>query len=267
MHRHLPLRRSRASHALHVLHALCMLLAVLTAAATAAAEVIICEIMYNPDSDESSPNDVEWVEIVNTGNQPVVLAGWRLADEDAQTGPIGPIGENGEDITLLPNGVLVLIPDTLTQADFHAAWGPDVSVARLAHWGRPGQFNLANQPAADNEQLVLQRADGSAVDTVNYQAADPWPASRPDGPSIYLLPGRFDSTANNAGSAWARSVVGRDGAKANHRTAIFDGEDIGSPGVVVRETVAEPQPPLEHPGDESANQMPPPPTCGPASAP
>lgn len=225
-------------------------------AGPARGDVLICEIMYNPASDESSPNDVEWVEIVNTGMAEVNLAGWRLADEDAATGPLA------EGVALAPGAVLVLIPDTLTEADFQEAWGAEVRVARLSNWGRPNQFNLANRPDAVNELLTLQRADGSEADAVNYEAAEPWPPARPDGPSIYLLPGHFSVAANDAGSAWARSTVGRHDARANRRTAIFDGEDIGSPGAVVIETVVEPQPPQEQPDEASSVQMPLPPVWG-----
>lgn len=203
------------------------LLAMLTS--VAAGQVVISEIMYNPASDESSPNGVEWVEIVNAGDEEADVSGWRLADEDAASGRIA------EGVALAAGAVLVLIPDVITAEDFHAAWGPDVRVARLSHWGRPMQFNLANHPSSDNERLRLERADGGVADAVNYNDEGDWPPSRPQGSSIYLRPEHFDAAANDAGSAWARSEAGVHGARVNETTEIFNGRDVGSPGVAMRE--------------------------------
>ena len=44
--------------------------------------VVISELMYNPDSDESEPGVAEWIEVVNKGNVPVSLDGWTFDDED-----------------------------------------------------------------------------------------------------------------------------------------------------------------------------------------
>jgi hypothetical protein len=199
-------------------------------------QLIISEIMYNPASDESPPNAVEWVEITNVSNEEVDLSGWRLADEDAPSGRIA------EGVTLGAGAVLVLIPDILTPADFHAAWGPDIPVLPLSNWGRPLQFNLANNPSQDNEQLRLERANASVADEVNYDNTGDWPPSRPSGPSIYLLPGHFDAAANDAGAAWARSEPGGHGAWTNEITEVFNGRDIGSPGGAVRQTARDDAP-------------------------
>ena len=79
-------------------------------------EVIISEIMYNPASKEQpgafapggetqrQPNRVEWVEIYNSSDAAVELAGYKLADEDGETSTL-PAGA-----TLLPRQAAVIIP-------------------------------------------------------------------------------------------------------------------------------------------------------------
>ena len=189
-------------------------------------EVLITEIMYNPNSRESYPNDVEWIEIYNSGKDPVDLSGWYLMDEDGKTGGLA------EGIKLPPGRALVLIPDCQTAEDFHAAWGEGIAVVSVKGWLRPGLGGLANNPSPKNEVLSLRNADGKVVDRVNFDDEGDWPADKPDGASIYLLPGGLNSRDNDAGRNWARSQAGERGTGMNVKTADFDGQDVGSPGYV-----------------------------------
>jgi hypothetical protein len=97
----------------------------------AGGEVIITELMYNPASpegraaDESTgepaqPNLVEYVELYNTGDEPVDLSGHRLTDEDGQTSAIP------EGTTLDARKALVLYPSAQTEQSFRGARGPGV---------------------------------------------------------------------------------------------------------------------------------------------
>lgn len=192
--------------------------------------VIITEIMYDPASDERR-GESEWVEIANVGDEPIDIKDWKLDDEDtqewAQWGPFS--------CTLLPGQVAVLINgDATTEKEFREAWdvlddegNPTLSYLVIpVKWG-----SLANNASATNEILQLLDADGEVVCEANYESGGDWPSIRsPGGPSIYLT----DITVEdlNDGTLWRASVVGRDGARNNRKTTIFNGTDIGSPGFV-----------------------------------
>lgn len=236
-------------------------LGLMVADGSAAGEVMISEIMYNPASDESPPNDVEWLELHNRGDTAVDLGGWRLRDEDGQTAGLP------DDTLLEPGTALVLIPGEQTVADFRAAWDTQAAVIPLAGWQGPGGLaGLSNAPSTKNEMLELQApqstgsdassdADADAegaktpavefetIDAVNYDDTDPWPTDSPDGASIYLTPGHLSTKDNDAGEHWARSKPYIDHARVSTITADFTGEEIGSPGRVATEPVdATPEP-------------------------
>ena len=208
------------------------------------AQVVISEIMYNPNSnegwppdennpeDKGKPNAVEWVEIYNTGEEAVDISGWALADEDGQTKTIkdGAVIEPGE--------AVVIVPISTTPAGFHAAWGGTFAVYPVAGWGDDGLYNLSNGPSDTNEALRLIDADGMTVDEVNYDDEGDWPSDRPDGASIYLPQDMLDTEKNDQGINWKLSEKGTDGAKQNRSAGDFNGVDIGSPGLAP-ETEAE----------------------------
>jgi len=206
--------------------------------AVASAQVIISEIMYNPNSnegwpadpnnpdDKGKPNAVEWVEVYNTGDTAVDLSGWALADEDGQTKPIR------DGAVLEPGEAAVIVPSDMTPAGFHAAWGGTFAVYPVAHWGEDGLYNLANGPSEANEVLTLIDADSVVVDEVNYDDEGMWPSDRPDGASIYLPADALNAEANDEGTRWKLSEKRVDGAKKNRTTDDFNGVDIGSPGKV-----------------------------------
>jgi hypothetical protein len=188
--------------------------------------IVITEIMYNPDSDESLPNDVEWVEILNLSDETILLDGWYLEDEDGATASFS------GGATLDPGQTAVLIPDDQSAADFESAWGAGINVYTLAGWGSSGLSGLDNDPSAINEVLALLDDDGQVIDEVNFDDESGWPSDDPDGPSIYLLPGFQDAVSDDSGANWARSVDGVAGAYLNVATSEFDGLDVGSPGFV-----------------------------------
>lgn len=239
--------------------------ALMLAGGSAFGEVRISEIMYNPASDESSPNDVEWVELYNTGESPVDLSGWYLKDEDGQTVGLP------EQTVLESAEALVLIPGEQTVSDFRGAWDCQAQVFALAGWQGPGGLaGLSNTPSAKNEMLELRApkstgadppaesedepdADGAktpataseVVDAVNYDDADPWPSDSPDGASIYLTPGHLSAADNDAGEHWARSKRYINHAVRSTITADFNRESVGSPGRVATEPIDATPPPAE----------------------
>ena len=201
----------------------------------AAGEVVISEIMYNPDSTEgynkdadqpALPTRTEWVELYNTGDAAVDLAGWVLKDDDGATGAL-PQGAS-----IPAKGAVVIVPDGVTAEQFAAAWGEGITVYPVSGWADGGMNNLANNPDPGKEVLELLDAEGNSVDQVAYDDEAGWPGDNPDGPSIYLVAGSLDASANDDGANWKRSKDGKVGAMKNTKTEVFDGEDVGSPGKV-----------------------------------
>jgi hypothetical protein len=181
--------------------------------------VVISELMYNPDSDESEPGVGEWIEIVNKGNVPVSLDGWTFDDEDTSSWSAFPAGT-----TLDINQVAVFFDeDFASESQFRASWSvPPSALVIGIEWG-----NLANSPSAENEILQLLDNSSAVQDQVNYDDSGDWPSDSPDGPSIYLTDVLAD---NDLGVNWARSSVGMD--NAINPTAPFSTADVGSPGFV-----------------------------------
>lgn len=197
-----------------------------------AAVLVISEIMYNPASTEQPPARTEWVEMYNPSETAVALEGWYLEDEDGRTGGLPAV-------TVQPGEAVVVAPEGMTAEAFAAAWGEGFQVVPVDGFSsRSGMNGLANAPSDTNEVLTLRRPNGSLSDEVNYDDKSPWPKTRPDGASIYLLPGKMDPAANDDGSAWGRSESGVQSARHATQTSDFDAEDVGSPGVVVTEEVA-----------------------------
>lgn len=211
-------------------------LAVLFASPLFAADVIISEIMYNPDSiegrsggDNPVPCMTEWVELYNRGDAEVDLSGWVLGDEDGSTSAF-PDG-----IKLAAGEALVVIPAECDVAKFKEAWGDDFQIVPVTGWSKGGMFQLANSPDEANEILTIKDAAGNTVDGVNFDDEGAWPSDEPDGPSIYVTPDSLDAVANDNGSSWARSTAGTHEAKQNTVNDVFTGHDIGSPGKVAKE--------------------------------
>ncbi|MEM9347873.1 MAG: lamin tail domain-containing protein [Planctomycetota bacterium] len=197
-------------------------------------QVLISEIMYNPDSHEGDPqkerdyNQTEWIELYNAGDKAVSLAGFYLQDEDGKTEALA------ESVEIKPGEAIVLIPGTQSVGDFRKAWGGGFDVYSLKGWavGDDPLSNLANGPSSSNEVLTLRDAEGEIVDEVNYDDEGDWPKDSPDGPSIALNPDALDPGKNDSGSNWRRSEKGKQGAKNAKKTSEYSDQDVGSPGRV-----------------------------------
>ncbi|GMU23165.1 MAG: hypothetical protein AMXMBFR13_32480 [Phycisphaerae bacterium] len=94
-----------------------------------------------------------------------------------------------------------------------------------------GQAACDTSSGLDNEVILLVDSSHQVIDQVNYAAGFGWPSSS-NGRSIYLLLHSLNATANDSGSNWSLSSAGTDRARGNMITAIFDGEDTGSPGEI-----------------------------------
>lgn len=214
----LPRRQARPSP---LAATLAVLFAGSVAAPLARCEVIISEIMYNPQGTDVSAGffNKEWVEIFNTGSSAVDLSGWTLADiEDGGGSTAIPGG-----VTLGPASALVLTPDAAT---FDAQWGAGIDRLEL------GDFpTLANSPSAANEILALRDAGGILRDVVNYDDEGAWPADNgSDGASIFAAPQGLSTAANDFGENWLPSMVGVYGGRFSEAGGL--GENHASPGYV-----------------------------------
>ena len=183
-------------------------------------ELVISEIMYNPDSEETEPGVAEWIEVVNAGNVSVDLNGWSFDDEDSTDWGAFPA-------TSLEVGEVAVFfdQDFTSEATFRTAWSVPASAQVIGiEWG-----SLANSPSAQSEILQLLDNAGNVQDEVNYDDSGDWPSDSPDGPSITLIDVAAD---NNVGTNWARSEAGV--AQAINPTSPFSTEDVGSPGFAAR---------------------------------
>src|SRR4051812_1360838 len=208
------------------LRSICVVLLVVAVSSAASSrlrsEVIISEIMYNPqgtDLDTTvTPNiSREWAEVYNTGSSAVDISGWQFGDsQDNNWASPFPAGTS-----IASHQALVVTGDS---ASFTKEWG--ASINRLAVTGFP---TLANDPSPTNETAAIRNGTGIIQDSVNFDDANGWPKlNGSDGHSIMVVPQGLTATANKVGTNWKPSMRGVYGA--TFKSA--DGENHGSPGVV-----------------------------------
>ncbi len=154
------------------------------------AEVIINEIMYNPDQLQGSDDDFEWVELYNTGPGAQYIGGWQLWDGNPQNDPFV-IPSNfelaaGEYLVLCRNLGFIYFTYGITNATGNY------------------DFGLSN----DGETVFLLDGGGSTIDQVPFNDRYPWPFQPDgDGPSLERInPLAPSDDPHN----WAPSVPVRD---------------------------------------------------------
>jgi hypothetical protein len=192
-------------------------------------KVCITEIMYNPLSVEKN-NESEWVEIANTGAEAVDIKDWHLAVGDDAFGKFS--------CRLEPGAVLVLVNTAhVDEVKFREAWDAAGDPAPATGTTAPPTYqiiavswgSLGNNPKGGAALKLVDDA-GAPVCEVTYHNGGEWPKSGKSGASIWLS----DIAAANCsdGKLWRISEAGKDGARKCKVTAIFDKEDVGSPGHV-----------------------------------
>lgn len=161
------------------------LLALVLCCASAPARVVINEIFYHaPDEVE----DLQFIELYNSSDQPVDLAGWAFTR--------GPKFKFAAGARIEPKGFLVLCRSAERFKQFYQ--GPTAGV-------------FTNTLSHKEERLELSDAAGKVVDKVKYQDSAPWPAGA-DGYSGSLE--RISPDANGDDPAnWASSPLSRDRLK------------------------------------------------------
>ena len=146
---------------------------------TANAEVVINEIHYN-----SEPNNAlnEFIELHNTGNEPIDISGWFFSD--------GINYQFNEGTIIAANGFLVVSenPERLESTLGANALGP-----------------FSGSLSSNGEKVELRRQNGSIADIVEYRSKFPWPVgANGTGASMELINPVLD---NDLGGSWRSSLV------------------------------------------------------------
>ena len=182
----------------------------------ASGQVVINEIMYNPDDNEQGRDDYyEWVEVHNTGSGTVNLSGWKLRDEDP-TNPPFVIPSNTE---IGPGGYLVICRNF---SFIYLTYGITNAVGNFA-----GNFRLGNE----GDTVTLLDAYDSVVDQVTYNDHYPWPF-QPDGggPSLERI---NPLAASNDPHNWAGSIPASEFGTPGRENSLFS--DGTAPPVAINE--------------------------------
>ena len=180
-------------------HATLALIGILYACApvSAAQDIVITEVMFNPDGDE---NAREYVEVMNRSDTGVSLAGWLIGDGAAWDEIIPVAGGN----PILPAGAyaLILDPDYFTVDDPYPDIPPETPLFTVEDKAL-GSRGLSNSAA---EPVSIITAAGDTASVVHYDIDCPpghsWERIMPDGgdgpdnftPSI--IPGGSPGRAN-----------------------------------------------------------------------
>ena len=154
----------------------------------APSDIVITELMYHaPDGDATFAN-LEFIELTNTGPDPVDLSGWSFtAGITLATGDLK-----------LPSGTVVPPGGFLVGSSDTALFS--------ARYGRSADFSYAGTSLSNGgEQVRLVDAAAGVVDDVVYDDAAPWPVA-PDGfgPSLELSSLGDD---NALATSWHASTV------------------------------------------------------------
>ena len=216
--------------------AISLLIALLALGGPASAEILISEIMYNPQGDDyqtgDEPYNKEWVEIYNSGTEPVDLTGWQL--EDTQDGHASQPFSTGT--VLEPGKALVITGDAAT---FDRQYGTGIPRIQVDDFP-----SLTNDPSPTNDTIALRDNAGQIRDSVNYDDEHDWCSVRGvQGASLFLKPEGLTAAANDLGANWAPSSSGVYGAA--YYCLNKAGENNASPGIVVTEPQAPFQPSLD----------------------
>jgi hypothetical protein len=158
----------------------------LSAIASARADVVINEILFHAPDDL---DNLQFIELHNTGNQPVDLAGWKLTKAVKFTFPAK--------TTIQVNGYLVLCKDL---KEFKS------------HYGFDAAAQYSGSLSHSSDQIELVSAGGKKIDNVKYKTRAPWPIAA-DGYSSSLE--RICPTAAVTGPEnWAPSPMSPGTPKA-----------------------------------------------------
>lgn len=207
---------------------------------SAAAGLLISEIMYDPASPDAT---WEWVELYNNTGATINFGATPYVFHDTTTGNTGDLTEANIASGVLAQGkTAVLFSSDLNIDQMKAAWDPGNTLGALF-------IPVDNFPALNNggdtiavwdsladyqndaASMTPNRTTDQAITAISYDDAAPWPTTT-SRQSIHLV--NLASSASS-GASWARSVAADLAASANaaavvDSVAIHPGGDLGSPG-------------------------------------
>ncbi len=163
----------------------------------AVGEVVINEIMYNPDDVSQAPDATgEWIELRNNSSQVRDLSLYTLDDDTIGGGLTLPLG------TTIPAGGYLLLVKDLAGFNSVPAW-----VSMSAGTTIIGGFgpNFGNSPG-DSVIIFDDNVPNGTLDRVDYLNTAPWPTvGLGTGASIEK---RDPAFAGNSAANWASDAVG-----------------------------------------------------------
>ncbi|HEY2759141.1 MAG TPA: lamin tail domain-containing protein, partial [Pirellulales bacterium] len=182
------------------------------------AEVMLSEVMYNPQNGGANR---KWVELYNSGSSAVSLSGWQFGEPTnnlwASALPAGTSLGAGQALVLTPSA-----------ATLDSDWGSGINRIQVSNFPALTTDPNNNVAAAT---LAIRNGSGVIQDQLTYKNGAGWPtANGNDGNSIYVLPQDLNTTANDSGANWKPSAVGVYGAV--WKGAGGDSENHASPGIV-----------------------------------
>jgi hypothetical protein len=164
-------------------------------------QLVISKIMYNPDSSAVFPNpkDLEFIEIMNTGNKTLDLTGVYFGG----TGFVYQFPPHSE---IKQGATKILASNPIT---FIAKY-------RIPPYG---QFtrNLANK----GETLVLLDAFGNIIDNVSFSNLPPWPDAGGNGFYLELIDPLSDNSIASNWIASKNAIVSVNETEDNNRLKIY----------------------------------------------
>ncbi len=174
---------------------------VLCAACSNVGDIIITEILNNPNENDDGK---EWFEVYNTSNSDIDMANWIISDEGSNNFTI-----NGN-LIVPALGYAILGEETDTSVN----GGAPVDYA----WGTNTNFTLGN----GEDEIIIScgfdsNGDPEIIDQVAYDDGDTFPDE--SGYSMQLLANSYNSSDNDIGSNWVVSV-----------SEFGDNGDHGTPG-------------------------------------
>jgi hypothetical protein len=163
-----------------------------------AEELVITEIMYNPDAVSDAAG--EWFEVYNPGSSPVNLNGWSIKDHGTDSFTIA------EDVFVPSEGYAVLCKNK--DSSLNGGIICDIGYS---------SFTLGNT----NDAVVLLSPEDEIIDEAAYDVGvEPWKSLNKAGYSLQLDPGHYTSAENDNGIYWC-----------NTDEPLPEG-DFGTPGII-----------------------------------
>jgi hypothetical protein len=142
--------------------------------------ILINEIMYAPQSPEP-----EWVELINTSNNPINIKNWKIADSSSYNNPIT---ITTVDKNIAPNDFLVIAKNN-SIVTTHTL----IDTTKLLY--------LSNMPTLNNDKdkVAIFNNSGIVVDEVSYKSS--WGGSSPNS-----LERKSIARPSNDSTNWATSL-------------------------------------------------------------